>query len=187
MITDMTIGTLLMGLALIIIVALYLLRPFVFAEDEEQRHDREEIDALLLRKDNLLRQIRELDDDMESAKVAPEMYQRTRPQLVKQAAIVMQQLDAHGYQQAPATSATTVASIDDQIEAAVKKIRTPQEIDASIEAAVAKARATQLAPANGANKYCPQCGRRVEPEDRFCPTCGYQHAPEPTMAQAGRA
>lgn len=187
MISDMTLGAILMGIALAIIVALYLLRPFVFPENEDVRHDREEIDALLLRKDNLLRQIRELDDDMESAKVAPEMYQRTRPQLVKQAAIIMQQLDAHGYVETPLATAASTAGTDDQIEAAVKKLRTPQEVDAAIETAVRQTRAAQPVPANGAGSYCSQCGRRIEPDDRFCPGCGHKLSQEPTIAQAGPA
>lgn len=187
MISDLTLGSILVGAALALIVGLYLLRPFVLVEDEDVRHNREEIDALLLRKDNLLRQIRELDDDMESAKVASEMYQRARPQLVKQAAIVMQQLDAHGYLEPAAPPAGAGALMDDQIEAAVKKLRTPQEIDAAIESAVRQAREAQPVPANGATQYCPQCGRRIEPGDRFCPGCGHQHMPEPAIAQADQA
>ena len=60
-------------------------------EDEAVRLDREEVDGLVLRRDALLRQIRDLDDDMEAAKVAPELYQRNRPLLVRQAAVIMQQ------------------------------------------------------------------------------------------------
>lgn len=186
MISGLTLGSILMGVALAVIVLLYLARPFAFVEDEDIRHDREEIDALLLRKDNLLRQIRELDDDMESAKVAPEMYQRTRPQLVKQAAVIMQQLDAHGYLDEGAAPVIT-ASVDEQIEAAVKKMRTPEETDAAIEAAIAQARANQVVPANGANHFCPQCGRRLDADDHFCPGCGHKLIQEPKIAEATRA
>ncbi|HRJ21145.1 MAG TPA: hypothetical protein PLF84_19005, partial [Bryobacteraceae bacterium] len=59
---------------------------FVVGEDEETRVSREEIDGLLLRKESLLRENRELDDDYESAKVAPEMYMAARPQMVRQPA-----------------------------------------------------------------------------------------------------
>ena len=81
MIAGLTLGSVLLGIALLLLVILYLARPFVTAEDEAMRLDREEVDSLLLHRDALLRQIRDLDDDLEAAKVAPELYQRNRPQL----------------------------------------------------------------------------------------------------------
>jgi hypothetical protein len=174
----------LLGAALVIIVVLYLARPFAMPEDEEARIDREEIDALLLRKESLLRDIRELDDDYESFKVAPEMYQRTRPQLVKQAALIMKRLDEHGY---VAAEGAIPANMDAQIEAAIQRARAPQ-LDEQIEAAIQQARATAspaaAKAANGAIRFCPQCGRRVEANDRFCPSCGrnliHDSQPAPT-------
>ena len=186
MIAGLTLGSVLLGIALLLIVILYLARPFVVAEDEAVRLDREEVDGLLLRRDALLRQIRDLDDDLEAAKVAPELYQRQRLQLVRQAAVVMQQLDAHGYSDAPAAIITP--DVDAQMEAAVRRLRTPQEVDADIEAAVRAARVTAkpaaipTAPASVA--FCPQCGRRVEADDRFCPKCGYAFVQEPAKARA---
>lgn len=186
MIAGLTIGSVLLGIALLLIVILYLARPFVVAEDEAARLDREEVDSLTLRRDALLRQIRDLDDDMEAAKVAPELYQRNRPQLVRQAAVVMQQLDAHGYSDAPVAPAAT--DLDAQMEAAVRRLRTPQEVDADIEAAVRAARAggrPASAPlAAPSVTFCPKCGRRVEADDRFCPKCGYAFIQEPAKARA---
>ncbi len=184
MIAGITLGSLLLGVALIVVVVLYLARPFVTAEDEDIRLAREEADSLILRRDALLRQVRELDDDMEAAKVAPELYQRVRPQLVKQAAVIMQQLDAHQVD-------ALTPDLDAQIEAAVRRLRTPEEIDADIETAVRAARgrpAGAPAPAAAAAPagFCPKCGRRVEADDRFCPKCGYT-LQEPGKAQAARA
>ena len=210
MIAGLTLGSVLLGIALLLLVILYLARPFVTAEDEAVRLDREEVDSLLLHRDALLRQIRELDDDLEAAKVAPELYQRNRPQLVRQAAVVMQQLDAHGYADpspdAPSPlgrgtgrGSATAADLDAQMEAAVRRLRTPQEVDADIEAAVRAARTavgTGLSPAPTPNQadtssaataalaFCPRCGRRVEADDRFCPKCGYAFAQEPAKAHA---
>jgi hypothetical protein len=181
----LTLGSILLGAALAVIVLLYLARPFAMPEDEEARLDREEIDALLLRKESLLRDIRELDDDYESAKVAPELYQRTRPAMVKQAALIMKQLDDLGH----AEAASVPADLDAQIEAAVRRARTPQGVDDQIEAAVRQARAqTTAAPAgNGPIRYCPQCGRGVEPDDRFCPKCGRNLLQESQPAGIARA
>jgi len=182
---NLTVGSILLGGALVLIVVLFLARPFARSEDEERRVGREAVDALLLRKESLLRDIRELDDDYEAAKIAPEMYQRTRPQLLKQAALVMKQLDERGYVEA----AEIPADVDAQIEAAVRRARSPQQIDAQIEAAVRQARAATPAapPGNGALHFCPQCGRRVEPDDHFCPKCGRNLIVESQPAPAARA
>ncbi len=178
-----------MGVGLVLIVLLYLARPFAVDEDEDARINREEIDGLLLRKESILRDIRELDDDYEAAKVAPELYAARRPQMMKQAAIIMKQLDDHGYVEA----AGVPANLDTQIEAAVRRIRTPERLDEQMEAAIRQARqstakaATAAPAANGATRFCPQCGHRVEPGDRFCPKCGHNHTEEAGTAQAARA
>ncbi|CUS03954.2 conserved protein of unknown function [Candidatus Promineifilum breve] len=185
--TGLTLGSILLGGALVVIVVLYLARPFALPEDEAARVDRETIDGLLLRKDALLRDIRELDEDYEAAKVAPEMYRAARPKMVKQAAILMKQLDEAGYADTP-TVAVDAQSVDAQIEAAVSRLRTPEQIDAQIEAAIRQTRQQPPAPAtNGTTQYCPQCGRRVEPDERFCARCGRKLSEEPQPSQAARA
>jgi len=197
---SLTIGSILLGAALLLIVALFLARPFAMPEDEEKRVDREEIDGLLLRKESLLRDIRELDDDYESAKVAPELYMRTRPQMVRQAAVLMKQLDEHGY---VAPEAVSDADADARIEAAVRRLRTPQQLDDEMEAAIRRARAgagdadvvttvvattvVASAASNGGLRYCPQCGRRVESDERFCPKCGRNLVQEHKPSQAAGA
>lgn len=204
--SGLTIGSALLGLALVILVFLYLARPFAMREDEETRVNREEIDALLLRKESILRDIRELDDDYESAKVALEMYMAARPQMVRQAALIMKQLDDHGYIEAVEVApAVAPPDIDAQIEAAVRRIRTPEQLDEQLEAAIRQTRqkpaaaatvtavtpaptpATGASPVNGTTRFCPQCGRRVESGDRFCPNCGRNLIEESTTAQAARA
>ncbi len=189
---NLTIGSILLGGALVLIVVLFLARPFAAGEDEEQRIGREAVDALLLRKESLLREIRELDDDYEAAKVAPEMYRHNRPLLLKQAALVMKQLDEHGYTEA----AEIPADVDARIEAAVRRARSPEQIDDQIEAAVRQARAraatsatasAAATPTAGAARFCPACGRPVEPDDRFCPKCGHNLIGESQPARAARA
>jgi hypothetical protein len=52
------------------------------------------------------------------------------------------------------------------------------DLDPLIEAWVRHAREEQAAPpphpdaGEAEINYCPQCGRRVSPEDRFCARCG---------------
>ena len=189
--SGLTIGSMLLGAALVLIVVLYLARPFAMPEDEVRRVNRETIDGLLLRKEAILRDIRELDDDYEGAKVAPELYMVRRPQMVKQAALIMKQLDDHGFIE---VDDAVPADVDAQIEAAVRRVRTPQQLDEQLEAAIQQARRKPAEPAaapvvvaNGAAHYCPQCGRRVEPEDRFCPKCGQNLVQESKPARPARA
>lgn len=204
MISSFTVGSLLLGLALVLIVGLILTRPFFRPIDEQFETD-EQIESLLAQKEALLQDVRSLDNDMEAGKVAPELYAHDRPMLMKRAALVLQQLDRLGYVESPvgveaapaAVAAPAGLSIDDQIEAAVRQLRTPAEIDADMEAAIQRMRQTaaaapakpQPAPAKPAapaatTRYCPQCGRPVDSGDRFCAACGHNLTVEPHAAQS---
>lgn len=206
---NLTIGSALMGAAVVLIVILFLARPFAMPEDEEKRIDREEIDSLLLRKESILRDIRELDDDYEAAKVAPELYNRTRPQMVKQAALLMKQLDEHGYVELPPAivdaQGVGAQDVDARIEAAVRRMRTPEQLDDEMEAAIRRARAESdsaivtettvvasvrvvaRAASDGELRYCPQCGRSVQSDEHFCPKCGRKLDQESNPSQAVHA
>lgn len=208
---NLTIGSALMGAAVVLIVILFLARPFAMPEDEEKRIDREEIDSLLLRKESILRDIRELDDDYEAAKVAPELYNRTRPQMVKQAALLMKRLDEHGHVELPTAPVGVDAqgvgaqNVDARIEAAVRRMRTPEQLDDEMEAAIRRARAESdsaivtettvvasvrvvaRAASDGELRYCPQCGRSVQSDEHFCPKCGRKLDQESNPSQAVHA
>jgi hypothetical protein len=74
----------------------------------------------------------------------------------------------------------------------VRRLRTPEQVDEQIEAAIRQARQkpvaaspAAVAPAANGAKFCPQCGRRVEPDDRFCPKCGHNLI-EDQLSQAAR-
>jgi NADH pyrophosphatase NudC (nudix superfamily) len=196
-----------LGLALVLVVLLFLTRPFFQPVDEDFETE-EQIESLLAQKEALLQDLRSLDSDMEAGKVAPELYAHDRPLLMKRAALTLQQLDRLGYSEAPLgeveAAPATVAqasvvvgmSVDDQIEAAVRKLRTPAEVDADIEAAVRRMReqatpvtstAVPVAPrpaVTTATRYCPQCGTPVDPDDRFCATCGTNLIVEPQATQS---
>lgn len=195
MISSFTIGSLLLGLALVLVVLLFLTRPFLRPVDEDFETE-EQIESLLAQKEALLQDLRSLDNDMEAGKVAPELYAHDRPLLLKRAALVLQQLDRLGYVETP-VAAAAAPSVDDQIEAAVRRLRTPAEVDADIEAAVKRMRQeTTAAPAatkppvqpvaagTAMARFCPQCGRPVDPGDRFCAACGQNLTIETPAAQS---
>lgn len=199
--TSLTLGSILLGGALVVVVVLYLLRPLLDPDTAADFTDMEEIEILQARKFALLKKIQELDDDLEQGKVAQELYNFDRPRLVKQTAQVMQQIDAlEAHEAATAGALPLSADVDAQIEAAIRQRRSPAQIDEDIEAAIRRRRAaagngatqavpttpaeaaTPTEPAAARPRFCPQCGRPVEATDRFCAACGHNLAGEPSQA-----
>lgn len=149
-----TIGSFLLALALLLVLALFLARPF-FDPAYRSREDGETVserDALLKQKETLLESIRALDFEHETGKVPTEVYELQRSDLVAQTATVLHQLDD---MDAPAADAEVIADI----EAAVRDLR--------------RKRPT----ARVATQFCPQCGQPVDNNDRFCASCGHQLQP----------
>lgn len=161
----MTIGSILLGAALFFLVFLFLARPFLENGKETAQQRRRKRRARRVRlqeeKEAILAEIRLLDFDHETGKLPDEQHKVERAQLMAAAAEVLQELDALSQTAQPPPAPEKAADVDDDIEAAIARRR--------------KRRATrQAAPAqNGAARFCPQCGRRVDAEDRFCATCGY--------------
>ena len=146
----MTSGSILLGLALLLLVALVLARPFLLRQ--RPRRERTTLrPALLARKETLLAQIRELDFDHDTGKVPDELYQPQRQQYIQEAAAILQHLEQVAPPAGPAN-----------------------EIEAAIEASVARLRQTERERANGHHRYCPQCDRPVIQSDNFCAVCGHK-------------
>lgn len=161
----MTAGSVLLGISLLAAVALYLAYPFWGAPARQKRVRRSQHDILLEQKEALLAQIRNLDFDFSTGKIAPELHDPQRAELMAAATTVLQQLD-------DLEKGGTVT--DDAMEAAIaraRRTRSAKPDDAEIEAAVARAR--QPNKANGRTQFCPQCGHRVDATDKFCAACGH--------------
>ena len=156
----MSIGSILFGFSLLILVGLFLSRPFVVAPERSRRR-RKGRHAMLQEKNALLEQIRLLDFEYETGKLPTEIYETQREDLVKETAVLLQKLDA-----APVGNGKA-ANIDTKIEAAIAQIRGQQPV---AEAAVAEPVKTAVKPSSGG--FCPQCGSPVDTDDKFCSTCG---------------
>lgn len=182
-------GSILLGVALLLVVALILARPFFMARYRQEAFTERE--ALEAQKEALLAQIRELDFDHETGKLPDEVHKQRRTELVGEAAAVLQQLD----DLKPAKEqddGKVPAGTEEEIEAAVSRLRRvraaapvaegggPDEI----EDAVARLRG-KPAEGNGAAgeeerpaaekgpRYCPQCGQPRDAGDKFCAYCGH--------------
>lgn len=122
----MSLGSILLGLALLLVVALVVSRP-LFQQRQSRQHQGQPQPELLTRKEGLLAQIRALDFDFETGKLPAEEYQALRQTLVNQAADTLRQLDA-------------VAAISNRAAPDPAAFQREMDLDAAIEAAVARRR-----------------------------------------------
>lgn len=181
----MTTGSILFGLAILVVVVVFVARPFL--DDSRPRpltlpSPRQQ---LLLHKDVLLEQLQQMDFDHETGKIDPEVYERSRPRLVEQAALILKQLDDMADPHTDEAIETAIARAREG-QPAPLRTRTPRPAD-DIEAAIARRRAGQAVAlatpagvvvthengtANSGDRFCSGCGRAFDADDRFCPACG---------------
>jgi hypothetical protein len=178
----MDLGSIFLGLALLAIVAFVVARPMLLGGPDRERAERGgQADQLLFERERLLAQLRDLDFDQATGKLAADDYAAQRAGLVAQGVAVLKQLDALGVSTAPANGAAH--AVEDDIEAAIAAARSrwatapapAATMEDSIEARVA-ARRSVVAPAEGAALACANCGAGVESADRYCPQCGATQA-----------
>ena len=180
----MTTGSILLGAALIILVGLFLARPFLLSNAQygSQKSRRQE---LLAHKEAVLAQIQILEFDYETGTMPEQDFEQQRQQLVAEAAAILQKLDE-------LSGSAGGSKIDGDIEAAVARLRQRQPNAVAAPAPVkakAKAKATPQPPTpvpaasktpaatNGRIKFCSQCGQSIEKGDNFCAYCGHQIIP----------
>ncbi len=155
----MSIGSILLAFALLILTGLFLARPFLAPEQKEHRLSKRQL--LLADKGVFLEQIQSLDFDYETGKIPDEVYQPQRTYLLTEAAAIMKQLDVLSPQPSAAAQSKRVAPLDEEIEAAIARYRK----------GVAAAK-----PGNGRADFCTQCGQPSDPGDKFCAKCGHKLA-----------
>lgn len=161
----MGIGSLLFGLALLLVVATLIVLPLLDRKRPVVAPASPRL-ALEAERREIIRAIRDLDMDHRSGKMAEQDYRQLRADQVQRGAEVLRRLDALEHEGAFVQE---------------------DERDRQIEAAVSAARRAFRLPADGANgaslgaatavdgaepEACPSCGRAARPDDRFCPQCG---------------
>ena len=143
-----SIGAILLGLALLVAVLLFLARPFLRPQPQ-QTAEISQRRELLARKEGLLDAIRILDFDHDTGKIPDEEFELQRAVLVNEAAATLKALD-----ELPAKPVSEDVYM--QIEAALSALRSQ------------RVHSGGTAPAN----YCTSCGQRLDAGDRFCAHCG---------------
>lgn len=164
----MAIGSILLGVALLVLVGLFIARPFLRPQEQEVALTEQE--ALLEEQEVLLDQIQALDFDHETGKIPSELHVMQRERLMEQATAVLQALDAAGGE--PVTRAILTddedVDADIEIEAAIARLRRQR----SQRTAVAAVASTN-GHGQGQTRFCPECGTPTDPGDKFCAHCGH--------------
>jgi len=146
----MDLASLLLAAALILLVVMFIARPFMERINLGERQPTR-AETLAAERETVVVALRELDFDHATGKIAEEDYAAQRAALVAQGVALLKQLDEVS-NQSPAQA------LDDELEAAV---RTARE---KISKEPAASRSAEL--------RCLQCGQPHQPNDRFCSTCG---------------
>lgn len=177
----MDLGSLFLLLALLVLVSLFISRPFFekrLAGSEEalsrEDHDRS---ALMAERDRLLNALQELDFDYALGKIPEEDYPAQRTSLLTRGADVLRSLDS-------LEPAGGTGKAEDRLEAMIAARRadagpganpvrragaTGGEADEDLEVRLSARRRQRQEKSAG---FCPQCGGPVLKSDRFCPKCG---------------
>jgi hypothetical protein len=175
----MDIGSIFLILGLLVIVAIFISRPFfehkIFAAGQAGH----EQSSLLAERDRLLDTLQELDFDYALGKIPEDDYPIQRAALVQQGVQILRALDEY-QAEAPAQAAEA------RLEAAIAARRVELAAqpagangaairlvaaspDDNLEALIASRRRARSEKSSG---FCPQCGKPVQKSDRFCPKCG---------------
>lgn len=145
----MDLGSILIGLALAIAVAAYVIRPLVQDGGEVITDVDRRLSELQAERDRVLTRIQELDMDYAMGKILEEDYRSQRDELMLYGADILKELDAKaGLESSPVAA----VGLEDEIESAVARLRSTG--------------------GTSAPGFCPSCGEQVLKGDRFCTHCG---------------
>lgn len=166
----MSTGSILLGLALLMLVLLFVGRPFLQRTSVTPR-PRTDGQRLLAQKEAMLAEIMALDFDYETGKLPEEVYHPQRAAMVAETATILAQLD----------TLPEMTAMDADIEAAIAQLRgqaTAVPVAAPVAAAPVAAPTAVVSAVptsgNGHNRFCTQCGAAIDPGDKFCALCGHK-------------
>ena len=184
----MDLGSIFLIFALLVLVGLFISRPFFISSQPvaQRAPDREdhELSMLLAERDHILNALQELDFDYALNKIPDEDYPLQRNILLQRGAQVLRKLDEQ-------QSVNPVEDVETRIEAAIaaRRADAAREVvnatnggngrgetagiaanpDDGLEVMLANRRRIRREKSGG---FCPQCGGPLQKSDRFCHKCG---------------
>ena len=144
----MDIGSILIGVAVAAVVAVYILQPILLHEGKVVTEEDRRLSQLKADRDRTINMVKELDMDYAMKKIPENDYLEQRAKLMTQGAAILREIDELG-------------GLEDE--------EVLQDIDTEIEAAVSRLRSSQ---GEKVDAFCPACGESVQGEDQFCTHCG---------------
>ena len=172
----MDIGSIFLILALLILVVLFISRPFFERKATSVSQEEHELSSLLAERDRTINALRELEFDNALGKIPEEDYPAQRAALVQHGAEILRQLDMLQKQ-------TISEPAEDRLEAALAARRIATQVavptngkgvqlaDDDMETIIASRRRARQEKSAG---FCHNCGGPLQKSDRFCPKCGTQ-------------
>jgi hypothetical protein len=154
----MDLGSLLVLLAVLILVGLYVVRPFSDKGGGEAPFVDAHVSSLMAERDRIITTIRDLDFDYSLQKVPEEEYLSLREAALKQGTDVLQEIEAYREMSLEETTppeapgAESHAAGDDPLEMLIAERK--------------RARQEKMAG------FCPNCGSPIQKKDEYCWKCG---------------
>ena len=177
----MDIGSILILLALLLLVAVFIARPILEHKGNVVSQEEHELSFLLAERDRTLNALQELDFDYALGKIPEEDYPVQRSRMLQYGADILRKLDAYQDQSHAGNS-------KERVEQAVSAPQPARETavaavpavngnngnhvihpDDALEAQIAERRRNRKGKSSG---FCHQCGSPLQQSDRFCPRCG---------------
>ena len=166
----MDIGSILLVLALVILVAVYVSMPFRQKKSLYVSEEEHTLSALLAERDRILNALMELDFDYDLEKIPEEIYPLQRNSMLERGADILRQLDAFYEGSSGAASDRLEATVAAR-RADAKKISV--DMDDPLETIIAARKEnTREVSTNNEEKFCHNCGQKVLSSDQFCTKCG---------------
>ena len=187
----MDIGSIFLVLAVLLLVILYVARPFLDGRSSLVTKEAQEMSHLLAERDRVLTALQELEFDFQLGKIPAEDYPQQRELMLRHGAETLRQIDELQTQtpvqgsgrRSVSEPAAGPLSAEDRIEAAVAARRmvargiasaeprqtVPAQPDDEVEALLAERRRARSGKSAG---FCHKCGGALQTTDRFCPKCG---------------
>jgi len=156
----MEIGAILFSLAMVLLVATYVLQPLAGLERAGYRDTSQRRSALQAERDRVLDSIQEIDMDYSMGKVPEEDYQRQRQALALEGAEILRKIDEL---QLPLDVEPRGKTPEMELEAAIARLRgkNPPPSSPTVESS-----------SDSAAGACSECGQAILRGDHFCANCG---------------